>query len=55
MREAYAKHYAAHSAVLISCFGDPGLLAPREICKLPLLDNALLAAQAMADAIAAGD
>ena len=35
--DAFAKHYQAHDAVLIACFGDPGLLALRETCKAPVL------------------
>ena len=35
--DAFAKHYRAHDAVLIACFGDPGLLALRETCKVPVV------------------
>ncbi|MEO6624062.1 MAG: aspartate/glutamate racemase family protein [Burkholderiaceae bacterium] len=35
--DAYAKHYEAHDAVLIACFGDPGLLALRETSAVPVL------------------
>lgn len=35
--DAFAKHYQAHDAVLIACFGDPGLLALRETCKVPVV------------------
>jgi allantoin racemase len=35
--DAYATHYAGHDAVLIACFGDPGLLALREICPVPVI------------------
>ena len=37
MLDAYAAHYAGHDAVLIACFGDPGLLALREICGVPVV------------------
>lgn len=35
--DAYAAHYAGHAAVLIACFGDPGLLALRELAPVPVL------------------
>ena len=35
--EAYAIHYAEHDAVLIACFGDPGLLALREVADVPVI------------------
>jgi allantoin racemase len=38
--DAYAHHVAAHGepgAVLIGCFGDPGLLALRELTAVPVL------------------
>ena len=35
--EAYATHYAKHDAVLIACFGDPGLLALREVAAVPTI------------------
>ena len=34
--EAYNKHFTAHDAVLIACFGDPGLLALRELARVPV-------------------
>lgn len=34
--ETYADHYDAHDAVLIACFGDPGLLALRELAAVPV-------------------
>jgi len=37
MLDAYADHYAGHDAVLIACFGDPGLLALREIAGVPVV------------------
>ena len=37
MLDAFAEHYADHDAVLIACFGDPGLLALREICRVPVV------------------
>ncbi len=33
---AWARSRAAYDAVLIACFGDPGLFALREICPLPI-------------------
>lgn len=35
--ETYADHFDGHDAVLIACFGDPGLLALREIAPVPVL------------------
>ena len=35
--DTYAQHYAGHDAVLIACFGDPGLLALREITAVPVV------------------
>lgn len=35
--EAYAAHYDNHDAVLLACFGDPGLLALREIAAVPVV------------------
>ena len=35
--DAFALHYANHDAVLIACFGDPGLLALRELCDVPVV------------------
>ena len=37
MLDAFAENYAGHDAVLIACFGDPGLLALREICGVPVV------------------
>jgi len=34
--DAYAAHYKNHDAVLIACFGDPGLLALREVSVVPV-------------------
>ena len=34
--DAYAAHYQDHDAVLIACFGDPGLLALREVSAVPV-------------------
>ena len=47
--DAYEKHFQAHDAVLIACFGDPGLLALRETCAVPvvgLAESSFRAAQA---------
>ncbi|MES2976877.1 MAG: aspartate/glutamate racemase family protein [Pseudomonadota bacterium] len=38
--DAYAVHFAEHDAVLIACFGDPGMLALREICPVPVVSLA---------------
>lgn len=35
--DAYAQHYRGHDAVLIACFGDPGLLALGELCPVPVV------------------
>ncbi len=35
--EAYDRHFAAHDVVLIACFGDPGLMALRELAAVPVL------------------
>jgi Asp/Glu/hydantoin racemase len=35
--DAYAEHFAGHDAVLIACFGDPGLLALRELAPVPVV------------------
>jgi allantoin racemase len=35
--DAYALHFAGHDAVLVACFGDPGVLALREICPVPVI------------------
>lgn len=35
--EAYAEHYDGHDAVLLACFGDPGLLAPQELAAVPVV------------------
>ncbi len=35
--DAYAECYAGHDAVLVACFGDPGLLALREVAAVPVV------------------
>lgn len=35
--DAYAAHFSDHDAVLVACFGDPGLLALREIARIPVV------------------
>jgi len=35
--ETYADHVDGHDAVFIACFGDPGLLALREIATVPVI------------------
>ena len=44
--DAYSAHFDGHDAVLIACFGDPGLLALREMAGVPVfgLAQASLAA-----------
>lgn len=34
--DAFDKSYSGHDAVLIACFGDPGLLALREVARVPV-------------------
>lgn len=49
--QAYAEHVAAHGApqaVLIGCFGDPGLLALRELTPVPVTGLAEAALRAAA-------
>ncbi|GAP39006.1 aspartate/glutamate racemase family protein [Piscinibacter sakaiensis] len=49
--QAYARHVAAHGApdaVLIGCFGDPGLLALRELAPMPVTGLAEAAMRAAA-------
>ncbi|HLN10372.1 MAG TPA: aspartate/glutamate racemase family protein [Xanthobacteraceae bacterium] len=38
--EAYAEHAAGADAVLLACFGDPGLAALREIADVPVIGMA---------------
>ena len=48
--DAFDRHYAGHDAVLIACFGDPGLLALRETSGVPVLglaQSSFLAAEAL--------
>jgi Asp/Glu/hydantoin racemase len=35
--DAYEAFYAGHDAVLVACFGDPGLLALRELAPVPVI------------------
>lgn len=35
--ETYAEHFDCHDAVLIGCFGDPGLWGLREIATVPVI------------------
>lgn len=46
--DAFDRHFAAHDAILIACFGDPGLLALREIARVPVLGLAQASFQAAA-------
>lgn len=46
--DAFDRHFAAHDAILIACFGDPGLLALREIARVPVFGLAQASFQAAA-------
>ena len=46
--DAYAECYAGHDAVLVACFGDPGLLALREVAAVPVVGLAQASLQAAA-------
>lgn len=46
--DAYATHFAGHDAVLIACFGDPGLLAMREVAMAPVVGLAQASFEAAA-------
>lgn len=46
--ETYADHHDGHEAVLIACFGDPGLLALREIATVPVVGLAQASFEAAA-------
>ena len=46
--DAYAERYAGHDAVLVACFGDPGLLALREVAVVPVVGLAQASLQAAA-------
>jgi allantoin racemase len=35
--DAYAEHHAGHDVVMLACFGDPGLLALREVSTVPVV------------------
>lgn len=35
--DAYEAFYAGHDVVLLACFGDPGLLALRELSRVPVI------------------
>lgn len=49
--DAYAEHGAGCAAVLLACFGDPGLFALREVASVPVVG---LADASMAEAAARG-
>ena len=51
--DAHAVHFDGHDAVLIACFGDPGLLALRELAGVPVLGLAQASLAAAASAAAA--
>jgi len=44
--DAYEAFYADHDAVLVACFGDPGLLALRELARVPVIGLAQASLQA---------
>ena len=46
--DAYAEHGRDADAVVIACFGDPGLLALREIAKIPVIGMAEASCRAAA-------
>lgn len=46
--ETYADHCDGHAAVLIACFGDPGLLALRELAVVPVVGLAQASFEAAA-------
>jgi allantoin racemase len=47
--DAFATHMDGHDAVLIACFGDPGLLALRELAGVPVIGLAQASLQAAAE------
>jgi len=47
--EAYAKHAGENDAVLLACFGDPGLFALRELATVPVVGMAEAACMAAAE------
>jgi len=49
--ECYAEHAQGTDAVLLACFGDPGLFAMREACDVPVVG---LAEASMREAAAGG-
>ena len=48
MLDAYEAYYDAHDAVLVACFGDPGLLALRELAPVPVIGLAQASLEAAA-------
>jgi len=46
--DAYAAHFDGHDAVLVACFGDPGLLALREVAAAPVVGLAQASFEAAA-------
>ena len=46
--DAYEAYYAGHDAVLLACFGDPGLLALRQLAPVPVVGLAQSSLQAAA-------
>ena len=46
--DAYAACYTGHDAVLLACFGDPGLLALRQVAVVPVVGLAQASLQAAA-------
>lgn len=46
--DAYEAYYAGHDAVFVACFGDPGLLAVRQLSPVPVMGLAQASLQAAA-------
>lgn len=46
--DAFEAYYADHDAVLVACFGDPGLLAVRELAPVPVMGLAQASLRAAA-------
>lgn len=46
--DCFGKHGAGCDAVLLACFGDPGLFALKEVARVPVLDSVLVGARRIA-------
>jgi Asp/Glu/hydantoin racemase len=46
--DAYAEHGASSDAIILACFGDPGLMALRELSAVPVVGMAEASCQAAA-------